>query len=85
MLIKERTWRDEAGDLGILCLGIALILVFTVVGILFGGWLDIALIRAGFTAPPVTWIAHLVGFIITVGVTLTVFSRVVNGEYWWRT
>jgi hypothetical protein len=78
-------WLDDLADLGILCLGIAAVLVFAIVGVMFSNWFAEALTRAGFRSAPVEWIAHIVGFSLTLGVALTIGGRITNGAFWWRT
>lgn len=79
------TWREDIVDVALMVLGLALLIIFTIVGVMFSDWLDGALYRMGFHSAPVSWIAHIVGFSATIGVVLTIGGRLTNGAFWWRT
>lgn len=78
-------WAEDITDVGLMLMALMVIVVFTFIGVAVSDWLASALYRAGFHSSPTEWIAHVVGFSMTLGMVLTIAGRVVNGQFWWRT
>lgn len=71
-------------DLAIGLMALAIVVVVTVMGVAVSDWFTGVLHRAGFTSPPVAWIAHIVGCFVTIAAVLSVADRIVNGRFWFR-
>lgn len=62
----------------------AVILGCTFVGVMAGDWFAGLFYRAGDHSDAATWTAHLVAFLLTTAVILSLLGRVFGGSWWFH-
>ena len=78
------SWRDDILCLLFMAFMVVCITALTTVGLILSDHFIDMLGRMGLSGAGVSFVGNVVGFGITVFVTLSILGRIVNGDWWWR-